>query len=470
MHDERDRDRDIATNNTTGATSPPAGGSRISTGETRGLLDACASERSSVSGIVDVGVQASREQRLDLLTERALDAWCDLGPDGDGAPQEEPSVAFTVGVLDRLAATTPRLVTMDLEVPTAPPGSRPRRTRWAATITAAAAAVALALSLTAPDASESDADEAAAVLSGAGTQGSADAPNLPEDDRGAFALPSDFDRLITGYVANYGRNYGPAFKFHGVIVVAQDGDVAYSRGFGTANPSGDPNSMDTRFRLGLLTEPITAVAIMQLVEQELVELDAPIARYLPTYPRGQQITVRDLLTHRSGIPNYTDELAFHTWKSRPHTTDEMVERFAHLPLEFEPGADTSPSNSNYFLLGAIIERVTGESYATFVRRGQLEPAGMLSTSFGDAFDSGQQAEGNVWNDEEVLEPPDPIHMSTFGGAGGLVASPSDLVKWDRALRLLLRTKRNRRQAFAVAQVRFSFVVPPKPHCLGRRHS
>ena len=421
MHDERDM----------GRCRPPTGGTRISTRD----LDASASERSSVSGIVDVGVQASREQRLDLLTERALDAWCELGPDGDGAAQEEPSEAFSVGVLERLAATTPRLVTMDLEVPVAAPAARPRKTRWLATITAAAAGVALALSLVAPDEGDAESNEAAAVLSSAGTQGtSSDAPALPEDDRGAFSLPSDFDSLVESYIAEYGRNYGPAFKFHGVVVVAKDGDIAYSRGFGTANPSGDPNSVDTRFRLGLLTEPITAVAIMQLVEQELVELDAPIARYLPAYPRGQQITIRDLLTHRSGIPNYTDELAFHTWKARPHTTDEMIERFAHLPLEFEPGSDTSPSNSNYFLLGAIIERVTGEAYADFVRRGQLEPAGMTSTTFGDAYDSGAQAEGNVWNDEEVLEPPDPIHMSTFGGAGGLVASPADLVAWDRALR------------------------------------
>lgn len=391
-----------------------------------------------VAGTLDVERLATREHRLDALQLRALDAWRELGPDGDGATIEQPSIAFTDGLMDQLAATTPRLVNMDLDVPPSTgsyaPQSRSRWSRWVGGLAAAAAGLALTAQLLPESNRGNPIAEDAAVLGDSSTEGAASAPNLPEDDRSGMALPEHLDDMVESYIADYGRNYGPAFKFHGVIVVAREGRVAYSRGFGTANPTGDPNSIDTRFRLGLLTEPVTAVAAMQLVESELLELDAPVARYLPEYPRGEQITIRDLLTHRSGIPNYTDDPAFHAWKGEPHSTDAMVARFADLQLEFEPGSSTAPSNSNYFLLGAIIERVTGQPFGQFVRAHQFEPAGMTGSSFGDAFESGEQAAGNVWNDEEILEPPERIDMSTFGAAGGLVASPADLVRWDRALR------------------------------------
>ena len=400
----------------------------------------------------DNGDHAGDDAVAEAIARReseALDAWRVLGPDGDGAPIEEPSVAFVDSVMDRLATVTPRLVTMELE---APSPHRPRSgvSRWLAGTVAAAAAALVVASLSSTSDPEPTRD-AAAVL-GPATDGESESagPNLPTEDRAGVALPDNLDDLVESYVAEYGRNYGPAFKFHGVVVVARDGEVAYSRGFGTATRDGDPNTLNTRFRLGLLTEPITAVAVMQLVESELLALDAPIARYLPNYPRGEQITIRDLLTHRSGIPNYTDDPEFHTWKSQHHSTDAMVERFANLPLEFEPGADTAPSNSNYFLLGAIVERVTGQAFGDFVRDHQFQPAGMTATSFGDAFPSGEQAEGNVWNAEEILEPPGPIDMSTFGAAGGVVASPADLVKWDRALREGLFVGRDAREQLASA--------------------
>ncbi|MCA9710578.1 MAG: serine hydrolase, partial [Myxococcales bacterium] len=248
-------------------------------------------------------------------------------------------------------------------------------------------------------------------------------------------LPEDLPAQIEAYIADYGRNYGPTFKFHGVVVVARAGEVLYQRGFGQADStSGEPNTIDTRFRLGLLTEPFTATAVLQLRDEGLLELDDTLDRFLPEFPRGNRITIHDLLVHRSGIPNYTNGPDFHEWKATYHDTHAMLERLGKLRLQFPPGTETAPSNSNYYLLGAIIERITGLSYGEYVSTHVFEPAGMVRSTFGDAWETGEQAMGNVWNDEEKLEPPEPIDMSTFGAAGGLVASPSDLVAWDRALR------------------------------------
>lgn len=379
----------------------------------------------------DDELSASRKRRVDGLQTRAVEAWRELGPDGDGAPIERSGEAFVNAVMAQLADVTPRLVAMDLPLPPAQTAASGHRwSRWLGGAAAGAAAVLVATSLLGP----SEPQPETAAVAGLPAATSDTAPDFPQDDRVGIAVPADLDDKIEGYIADYGRNYGPAFKFHGVVIVARHGRVGYSRGFGTATRDGDPNTVDTRFRLGLLTEPFTAVAVMQLVEAEVLDIDAPVAAYLPEYPRGEQITINDLLTHRSGIPNYTDDPAFHRWKSQPHDTDAVVARFSDLPLEFEPGSETAPSNANYFLLGAIIERVSGQSFGEFVRDHQFIPAGMTASSFGDAFATGEQAEGNVWNDEEFLEPPGHIDMSTFGAAGGLVATPADMVRWDSALR------------------------------------
>jgi CubicO group peptidase (beta-lactamase class C family) len=373
------------------------------------------------------------DERLDHLERRARDAWLTLGADGE-APADEDRVdeGFVQRVLDALEASQPRLVLLDTPAPAAAvPWWRQRRPAWMAA--AVAALVAGFVGVSTP--SGSDERDDVAVLADIVDTDSAPDPTPQADDAPlAPSLPDGFDRDVEAYISDYGRNYGPAFRFHGVILVARSGQLAYRRAFGMADPeTGDPNTPDTRFRLGLLTEPLTATAILQLAEDERIDIDDPLSRYLPQYPRGEQITIRDLLTHRSGIPNYTDDPSFHSWKSQAHRTDQMLERFAHWPLEFEPGSDVLPSNSNYFLLGAVIERITGAPYADYVQRNIFAPAGMRNSRFGDDFSDGHQARGNVWNDDEQLDPPRPLDMSTFGAAGGLVSTPNDMVAFDHAL-------------------------------------
>lgn len=263
-------------------------------------------------------------------------------------------------------------------------------------------------------------------------------PHLRPSGTPGAAIPDDLDASIAAIVSDYGADWGPAFKFHGSIVVARGGQMMFARGFGWADHDDTiPNTVRTRYRLGLLTEQFTATAVLQLRDQGKLSLGDPISRFVPNYPRGEEITVSQLLRHTSGIPNYTALPYFHTWKNEPHTTEQLIGRFSSLPLEFSPGSDFSPSNANYFLLGAVIERASGTSYAGYIDENIFEPAGMKQSTFGDVYDrpdvATEQAQGRVWNDEELLDPADPIHMSVFGGAGGLVSSPVDLVQWNEAL-------------------------------------
>ncbi len=251
-------------------------------------------------------------------------------------------------------------------------------------------------------------------------------------------IPEDLDDAIATIVSDYGADWGPAFKFHGSIVVARGGELVSAQAFGWADPEDTvPNTVHTRYRLGLLTEQFTAAAVLQLRDRGELTLKDPVSKFVSNYPGGEEITVGQLLTHTSGIPNYTALPYFHTWKNQEHSTDQLVARFSSLPLEFSPGADFSPSNANYYLLGAVVESASGMAYGEYVQRHLFEPAGMKQSSFGDVYDDpvvgGEQAHGRVWNDEELLDPADPIHMSVFGGAGGLVSSPIDLVKWNEAL-------------------------------------
>lgn len=370
------------------------------------------------------------EAELDALEARALSAWLD-----DGADELELPGGVDLGFAERVIAAEssilpiPVLAAIDDDPPPPPPAivePRARMWPWALGSAALASAATAALWLAQPGASVVDRDAMADVPAAARALDD----ELP---MGPPPIPDDLGDQITGYLRDYGRHFGPTFEFHGAILVARAGQVHFAQGFGTADPSLDlGNDADTRFRIGMLTEQFTAAAILQLRDAGMLDLDDPVAKHIPGYPNGRKITIEQLLDHTSGIPNYTDLPGFHRWKQMPHRTEELIGRFSELPLEFVPGTDFNPTNSGYFLLGAIIERTSGMSYADYMDEYVFGPAGMTRTQFGDAL-VGAQARGHVWNEEEQLDPPDPIDMSVFGAAGGLVSTPMDLARWEQAL-------------------------------------
>jgi len=226
-------------------------------------------------------------------------------------------------------------------------------------------------------------------------------------------------------------------QFNGSVLVAEKGKVIYKKGFGMANMEWDiPNQSDTKHRLGSITKQFTSMLILQLVEQGKLKLNVPITTYLPDYNKsnGDKITIHHLLTHTSGTPNYTAFPGFFKNSSRdPYTPEEFVKVFADSTLQFTPGEKFNYSNSGYFLLGVIIEKVTGKTYEQVLQENILTPLKMNNTGYDHHSTilknraSGYEKNGKAYRNANYLD------MSIPYAAGSLYATVEDLYLWDQAL-------------------------------------
>lgn len=225
--------------------------------------------------------------------------------------------------------------------------------------------------------------------------------------------------------------------FTGVVLVASEGEVLIDQAYGDADREwGTPNTVDTRFRIGSLTKQFTAAAILLLAEQGKVGLDDPIRTYYPDAPPAwDQVTIRRLLNHTAGIPNYTALPDYRASQTQPVTPEQLIQRFRDRPLDFEPGAGMRYSNSGYALLGHVIERASGARYGDFIRQAILAPLGMTQSGYDDAATLiPQRAHGYRRRDGAIFNAPY-IDMSLPYAAGGLYSTAGDLLRWSRGLYL-----------------------------------
>ena len=237
------------------------------------------------------------------------------------------------------------------------------------------------------------------------------------------------EELISTY-----EEYG---KFNGSVLVSDQGKVIYKKGFGMANMEWDiPNQPNTKHRLGSVTKQFTAMLILQLVAEGKLDLQAPISNYLSDYPKasGDIITSHHLLTHTSGIPNYTSFPKFMEDQSRnPCTPEEFVKTFAGKALDFTPGEKFSYSNSGYFLLGVLIEKLSGKSYEQMLQDKILTPLKMKDTGYDNSRDilknraTGYEKQGEDYVNSNYID------MSIPYAAGSMYSTVEDLFKWDQAL-------------------------------------
>lgn len=237
------------------------------------------------------------------------------------------------------------------------------------------------------------------------------------------------DKLIDSYT-----EYN---KFNGSVLVAENGNVIYKKGFGMANMEWDiPNAPNTKHRLGSITKQFTAMLILQLAEADQIDLQAPITKYLPDYPKvnGDKITIHQLLTHTSGIPNYTSFPGFMENDSRnPYTPTEFVKVFSEMPLDFVPGERFSYSNSGYFLLGVLIEKISGKTYEDMLQENIFTPLNMKGSGFDHHATilknraTGYEKSDNGFVNSSYLD------MSIPYAAGSLYSTVEDLYLWDQAL-------------------------------------
>lgn len=221
---------------------------------------------------------------------------------------------------------------------------------------------------------------------------------------------------------------------NGSILVASKGNILLNKGFGMANFEHQiPNHPKTKFRIGSLTKAFTALSIFQLQEQQKLHIDDYINKYLPDYPKGDQITIYHCLTCTAGIPNYTSfpDFWFQTMRL-PSTLEQLIDSFKDLELEFDPGSAFEYSSSGYALLTAIIEKVSGLTYAEYIQEYICQPLGMVNTG----CDDGVKIVPNLASGYSFWEKP--IHsayadMSFPLGGYGLYSTTEDLLLWDQAL-------------------------------------
>jgi len=223
-------------------------------------------------------------------------------------------------------------------------------------------------------------------------------------------------------------------KFSGSVLIAQEGKILVSKGYGMANLELDvPNTPQTKFRLGSVTKQFTAMAIMQLQEKGLLNVNDPIRKYIPDYPNGDKITIQHLLTHTSGIPNLTDFPEFEKKKMLSLPIDSTIAMFKSRSLEFAPGDSFKYSNSGYILLSYIIEKTSGKPYEVFVQENIFTPLNMTNTGY-DHNETilKNRASGYTINDRGLVNAPY-VDMTIPTGAGGLYSTTEDLYLWDQAL-------------------------------------
>ncbi len=218
-------------------------------------------------------------------------------------------------------------------------------------------------------------------------------------------------------------------QFSGSLLIAQAGTILVDKGYGFADRAKQlPNTPQTKFRLGSLTKQFTALAILQLQAQGKLNVQDPICKYLTDCPPTWQAqTIHHLLTHTSGIPDLTHFPDYERTKNMPSAPAQTIARFKDKPLDFQPGAKWDYSNSNYIVLGVIIERASGQAYEQFLQEDIFIPLQM--TNSGYEHDKTLLATGYANRTAEA----DPIDMSIPFAAGGLYSTVEDLYRWDQAL-------------------------------------
>ncbi|MCG8457135.1 MAG: serine hydrolase [Holophagales bacterium] len=226
-------------------------------------------------------------------------------------------------------------------------------------------------------------------------------------------------------------------QFSGAWLVAESGSIVSKGGLGEANREWSvPNAADTRFNLGSITKPLTAALVLSLVDDGLLRLDGTISEYLTEYRPdvGSSVTIHDLLSHGGGffMPRLSRE-EYDRFFQKKHTSEEIVRALTGTDPVFEPGARFAYSSAGYLVLGAIVERVTGDTYGEALRERILAPLGMLDTGVADSEAivprraAGYQTNYG-WGNAHFK------HHSNSFSSGSLYSTVEDLYTWDQALR------------------------------------
>jgi D-alanyl-D-alanine carboxypeptidase len=235
------------------------------------------------------------------------------------------------------------------------------------------------------------------------------------------------DSLLTALATNN--------KMMGSLAVSRNGQVVYNHAFGAAQLTPPvPATTATRYRMGSITKMFTAVMIFQLIEEKKLTLDTKLATFFPQLPNASTITIDQLLSHRSGLHSLTADPAYLGYLTQPKTQAELLAIMANYQPDFEPGAKFDYSNSNYIVLGYLVEKLGKQPYAQALQKRVAAKAGLKNTYYGSKIDpKRQEAFSYKPNTSGGWQPDVETDMSIPGGAGAVVSTPADLNRFLEAL-------------------------------------
>ncbi len=264
----------------------------------------------------------------------------------------------------------------------------------------------------------------------------------------AFELIAESNiQIISQKLDGYMQALTALNRFSGAVIVAKGNTVLLNKGYGFASHEFEIlNTSQTRFRICSITKMVTALAILQLQERGLLKVSDKLDKYFPDFPRGNEITIHHLLAHTSGISssNVPYEMVV-----QPTSLEQLIVFATNKPLEFDPGSDFRYSNAGYFILSALIEKISGKTYESFIKENILAPLNMNESFFRDQDYSILKncAVGYCMNEANKLVNGHYVYEN-FKGSGGLFCNAHDLYTFLRVLNKgELINKESRRMMF-----------------------
>ncbi len=223
---------------------------------------------------------------------------------------------------------------------------------------------------------------------------------------------------------------------NGSIAISINGKILYQKAAGYSFMDGDiklPADIFTKYRIGSATKMFTAVMIFQLIEEGKTGLDQKLAAFFPDLPFAEKITIRNMLYHRSGLHDYTHETDFESWMDSPKSQEELLKIIKEKGSDFEPGSQADYSNSNYLLLGFIVEKLCNMPYSEAVQKRIISRLHLKNTYYGKPInEKDHEANSYKFADSAWVKQKE-TNLTIHGGAGSLVSTPADLVTFIDAL-------------------------------------
>jgi CubicO group peptidase (beta-lactamase class C family) len=236
-------------------------------------------------------------------------------------------------------------------------------------------------------------------------------------------------------INQYMEEYTKLWAFSGSIIAIKDGQIIFKNSYGYANIEHKvPNTTRTKYRLWSITKQFTAAAILMLEERGLLNLNDSVNMHLPECTSlDERITIHHLLTHTSGIANYSNFPSSADFHKVRHDRPELVKLLMSTPLDFEPGTQWNYSNSGYYLLGVLIERLSGKNYSELLVENIFKPLGMMDTGVDDNRTIVEnKASGYYLNGNNLIHC-DYTNMNLIYSSGSIYSTVEDLILWDKAL-------------------------------------